>query len=149
MSRRSSIVDLTSTSSRPHLPLPRSSTTVASSSSSLPNRLPLRSSRESREPRGTKRRRDSADTLEDGAGEAIESIDLTDVDDSSALAKALSKQREDAVKAQQGLQSENARSALTAYKCPVCMDTPVDATSTSCGTQIEPDSRKLYVMLAC
>ena len=143
MSRRPSIVDLTSTSSRPYLPLPRSPATGTNiPSSSLPTRLPLRSSRE---PRGTKRRRDSVDSPEDEPGEAIESIDLTEVDDSSALAKALSKQREDAVKAQQATQSENGRSALTAYKCPVCMDTPVDATSTSCGTQNSDRQQRTHV----
>lgn len=66
--------------------------------------------------------------------EPIESVDLTEVEGTSALEKALSKQREDAVKAQQGKESEkDGRSALTSYKCPVCMDTPVDATSTICG----------------
>lgn len=60
-------------------------------------------------------------------------IDLTESECSSALTKALSKQREDAVKAQQAAEHEKGRSLLTAYKCPVCMDTPVDATSTACG----------------
>ncbi|KAF9891774.1 hypothetical protein FE257_003255 [Aspergillus nanangensis] len=59
---------------------------------------------------------------------AIESIDLTE--GSSALSKALAKQREDAVRAQQDGEHEQGRSSLTEYKCPVCMDTPVDATST-------------------
>lgn len=60
-------------------------------------------------------------------------IDLTESEGPSALSKALSKQREDAVRAQQVAEHENGRSLLTAYKCPVCMDTPVDATSTACG----------------
>ena len=64
----------------------------------------------------------------------IESVDLTEVNDASMLSKALSKQREDAVKAQMAQDAETGRSALTAYKCPVCMDTAVDATSTICGT---------------
>lgn len=65
----------------------------------------------------------------------VESIDLTEVDGSADLAKALSKQREDAVKAQQDAepQREKGSSVLTAYKCPVCMDTLDDATSTACG----------------
>lgn len=63
----------------------------------------------------------------------VESIDLTEVDKPSALDKALAKQREDAVKAQHDGESEKARSLLTAYKCPVCMDTPEDATTTVCG----------------
>lgn len=64
----------------------------------------------------------------------VESIDLTEVDKPSVLDKALAKQREDAVKAQQDGESEKGRSLLTAYKCPVCMDTPEDATTTTCGT---------------
>lgn len=65
----------------------------------------------------------------------IESVDLTEVDDSSPLSKTLAKQREDAVKAQESISSseKKGRSILTSYKCPVCMDTPVDATSTVCG----------------
>ncbi|GFF71082.1 hypothetical protein IFM53868_00468 [Aspergillus udagawae] len=65
--------------------------------------------------------------------EPIEQIDLTEVEGSAALAKALAKQREDAVRAQESLHQGTGRSILTSYKCPVCMDTPVDATSTVCG----------------
>lgn len=67
--------------------------------------------------------------------ELEESIDLTAGDESSALAKALAKQREDAVMAQRAAENESREggTALRAYKCPVCMDTPVDATSTVCG----------------
>ncbi|ODM18060.1 hypothetical protein SI65_06848 [Aspergillus cristatus] len=65
--------------------------------------------------------------------EPVESIDLTEVDKPSALDKALAKQREDAVKAQHDGESEKGRSLLTAYKCPVCMDTPEDATTTVCA----------------
>ncbi|KAF7593338.1 SUMO-targeted ubiquitin ligase complex subunit slx8 [Aspergillus hancockii] len=60
----------------------------------------------------------------------IESIDLTEVEGSSALSKVLAKQREDAVRAQQPTEHEKGRSILNSYKCPVCMDTPGDATST-------------------
>lgn len=66
----------------------------------------------------------------------VESIDLTQVEDKSALADALSKQREDAVRAQMNNASggdEAGRSSLTSYKCPVCMDVLENATSTICG----------------
>lgn len=66
----------------------------------------------------------------------IESIDLTEVEDKSGLVDALSKQREDAVRAQMdrsGSGNDAARSSLTSYKCPVCMDVLEDATTTICG----------------
>ncbi|KAL2429777.1 hypothetical protein ABEF95_010340 [Exophiala dermatitidis] len=62
----------------------------------------------------------------------IESVDLTGVDDSASLSAALAKQREDAILSQ-NTGTESGRTPLTAYKCPVCMDTPTDATSTVCG----------------
>lgn len=62
----------------------------------------------------------------------IESVDLTGVDDNATLSAVLAKQRQDAILAQnQG--TESGRTSLTAYKCPVCMETPTDATSTICG----------------
>ncbi|KAJ9212783.1 hypothetical protein DTO166G4_5595 [Paecilomyces variotii] len=69
----------------------------------------------------------------DGDDSNIESVDLTEVEDDNALSKALAKQREDAIRAQGPARDGEGRSVLTAYKCPVCMDTPVDATSTICG----------------
>ncbi|KIW33227.1 uncharacterized protein PV07_00094 [Cladophialophora immunda] len=63
----------------------------------------------------------------------IESVDLTAVDDSETLSAALAKQRQDAILAQNPGTAESGRTSLTAYKCPVCMDTPTDATSTACG----------------
>jgi len=63
----------------------------------------------------------------------IESVDLTEVDDVTSLSKILSKQCEDAIKAQVSSDANSGRSTLTAYKCPVCMDTAVDATTTICG----------------
>lgn len=63
----------------------------------------------------------------------IESIDLTEVKDAPTLSKALSKQREEAVKAQHTSDNEAGRSALTSYRCPVCMDVAIDATTTVCG----------------
>lgn len=87
-------------------------------------------------PRGIKRRRQDDGFWSSGfpgvdgqADTAIESIDLTEPDNS--LAKTLAKQREDAIKAQQP--TEKSRSILGSYNCPVCMDTPEDATSTTCG----------------
>lgn len=93
--------------------------------------------------RGTKRKRRHD---EDGPQSAastnhpqspIESIDLTEVEGSSALAKALAKQREDAIKAQPTEEAETALSVLGKYQCPICMDTLADATSTSCGMSLD------------
>lgn len=66
------------------------------------------------------------------ADPAIESVDLTEVDDNAGLSAVLAKQRQDAILAQNP-GSESGRTTLTAYKCPVCMETPTDATSTVCG----------------
>lgn len=66
--------------------------------------------------------------------EAIETIDMTEDSDANELAKAVARQREDAIKAQQPTEtSDRPLNPLMAYKCPICMDTPVDATTTSCG----------------
>lgn len=64
----------------------------------------------------------------------VEAVDLTG-NDKAQMSQTVSKQQEDAVKAQQQrmTESKESRSMLAAYKCPVCMDTPVDATSTVCG----------------
>ena len=63
---------------------------------------------------------------------SIDEVDLTAVDDPTSLSAALSQQREEAILAQNP-GTEAGRTPLTAYKCPVCMDTPTDATSTACG----------------
>ena len=63
---------------------------------------------------------------------SVDEVDLTAVDDPASLSAALSKQREEAILAQNP-GTEASRTPLTAYKCPVCMDTPTDATSTACG----------------
>ncbi|KAJ5098573.1 hypothetical protein N7532_005574 [Penicillium argentinense] len=141
MSRRASIVDLTSASlPRPHPPF--SSTTSIHPISVSPERQTSPIWGESTRPRRLKRRRENDDPQSPGPSsrrrreEPIDAIDLTEVDSSSELAKSLSKQREDAVKSQQtGSHDEEtkARSLLGAYKCPICMDTPEDATSTACG----------------
>jgi hypothetical protein len=63
---------------------------------------------------------------------SIDEVDLTAVDDPNSLSAALAKQQEDAILAQNP-GTDAGRTPLTAYKCPVCMDTPTDATSTVCG----------------
>ncbi|KAL9106137.1 MAG: hypothetical protein Q9227_008785 [Pyrenula ochraceoflavens] len=65
----------------------------------------------------------------------IEEIDLTNVNDGSALADTLAKQREDAVRAQNSTKTDEdqRKSSLKEYKCPVCMDVPENATVTICG----------------
>ncbi|KAL4941062.1 hypothetical protein BDV06DRAFT_195255 [Aspergillus oleicola] len=115
--------------------------TVEIASASPPQRR--RSSNTSSGPSGTRKRRrltneSGSSVISDSSSsqpqnEPIEPIDLTEVDGNSAIAKVLAKQREDAVAAQHLHEGENARSRLTAYKCPVCMENPVDATTTVCG----------------
>ncbi|KAK5791370.1 hypothetical protein VI817_006679 [Penicillium citrinum] len=91
--------------------------------------------------RGVKRQRSGDDSENAGPStrprveEHVQAIDLTEVDSSSEFAKTLSNLREDAVKAQQPSEkaTNKTQSILGAYKCPVCMDTPEDATSTACG----------------
>ncbi|KAJ5587424.1 uncharacterized protein N7459_003189 [Penicillium hispanicum] len=133
MSRRPSVVDLTSAPGR--RPPAEPAAIIRPSSSHVHQGIRSGSSRTG--PRGIKRRRED-DPLESEASdtqsdEQIESIDLTEIDSSSALAKTLAKQREDAIKAQQSTEEDKEHSVLSAYKCPVCMDTPEDATSTACG----------------
>ncbi|KAH8696153.1 hypothetical protein BGW36DRAFT_380347 [Talaromyces proteolyticus] len=90
-------------------------------------------------PRGVKRRRFSDETIglyttpTPDAEDDIEAVDLTDVNNDSALAEVLSKQREDAVRAQQATEHKEGRTTLSATKCAICMDTPTDATTTICG----------------
>ncbi|PLB44365.1 hypothetical protein P170DRAFT_440667 [Aspergillus steynii IBT 23096] len=109
-------------------PDPNNSSPVDSSISSPPRRKRRRLSRLSAENHPPE-----FDHENHGETEPATSIDLTEPEGPSALSKTLAKQREDAIKAQQGAKNEGGRSLLTAYKCPVCMDTPVDATSTACG----------------
>lgn len=143
MSRRLSIVDLTSghagsedSSSTSFSPGPQ-----RTRDSHLPRATPG--------PRGIKRRRQDDGFWSpgfpgiDGQADApIESIDLTEPDNS--LARALAKQREDAVKSQQPT-VEKTRSILGSYNCPVCMDTPEDATSTTCGKLLFFPSRLKFL----
>jgi hypothetical protein len=90
---------------------------------------------------------DDTDEEEEAARAAarqdVEAVDLTDVNNAADLSKALSKQRQDAIQAQmkQNQGSEPAgRTPLTSYKCPICMDTPEDATTTTCGEPSLPPS---------
>ncbi|KAL4920459.1 hypothetical protein BDW62DRAFT_176503 [Aspergillus aurantiobrunneus] len=108
----------------------------------IPSSSPPRPRRSSAQagPSGSRKRRrltnqtvSSSSSASQPENEQIESIDLTDVDENSAMAKVLARQREDAIASQQSSGSGNARSKLTAFKCPVCLDTPVDATTTVCG----------------
>ncbi|KAK5279789.1 hypothetical protein LTR40_007276 [Exophiala xenobiotica] len=83
-------------------------------------------------PRPSSSRRTRPQASSPPADPTIESVDLTGVDDNVALSAALAKQREDAILSQNP-GTESGRTPLTAYKCPVCMDIPTDATSTICG----------------
>jgi hypothetical protein len=128
------VVDLTS--STPHQnPITLSSSPLGSSFASS-SQNEGQTSRGTKRPREEERRRSSSSSSSDIwlGREAIETIDMTEDPDAAELAKAVSKQREDAVKAQQSTENKDTtRSALMAYTCPICMDTPVDATATSCG----------------
>lgn len=145
MDRRESIIDLTSAPAptsihrQPSWDITSVDSNTASELSEYGSNPPLE---EDNPPsRGVKRQRSGDEA--DNAGpssrprveEQIQAIDLTEVDSSSELAKTLSNLREDAVKAQQPSENEASKtqSVLGAYKCPVCMDTPEDATSTACG----------------
>lgn len=132
MSRRHSIVDLTSASRRRS-----SAVTIVESSPSAHTLRTTDPASPQAMARGTKRRRvDDESPLprtHNAREGTIESVDLTELDAASDLAKTLAKQREDAIKSQQSADREKFQSALNAYKCPVCMDTPENATSTACG----------------
>lgn len=129
-SRIPEVVDLTS--SAPHQTAIASTSIPSVASSSQFPQQPLR---------GVKRRRTNTHRSSSGSSseiylgaEDIETIDITGDGDANELAKTVAKQREDAIKAQQHTEkSDRLRTALMAYKCPICMDTPVDATTTVCG----------------
>ncbi|KAL4891292.1 hypothetical protein BDV59DRAFT_182999 [Aspergillus ambiguus] len=117
---------------------PQSSDALEASSLALPEAPPVNDSPHERS-HLRKRRRVShghsetnpLPTINQQDDTTIELIDTAE--GSSALSRALAKQREDAVRAQQNADHEQGRSSLASYKCPVCMDAPVDATSTICG----------------
>lgn len=137
MSRnRADVVDLTTRSSRQNPISLSSSPPTASNHASSPHHGQLPTSR------GVKRRRNWSDEHGDSVAsssstlseaEPIETIDMTDDSGAASLARTVAKQREDAIKAQASAESNSNLSAILAYKCPICMETPVDATSTSCG----------------
>ncbi|KAJ5408804.1 hypothetical protein N7509_002687 [Penicillium cosmopolitanum] len=166
MSRRLSVIDLTSASVPAPAPAPTSTSTSTSTHRQLSSDItsvdsfsdsleeqPTPNLRNHTVPRGAKRRRDGEELGHAGPSSRprldhpidpriegpIQAIDLTEVDSSSELAKTLSSLREDAVKSQQphGDEANSARSVLGSYKCPICMDTPEDATSTACGMFID------------
>lgn len=144
MASHSVYVDLTNLSSSP--PQPERPYHRLNDNNS-PSDLSRSSASNSQPPRGIKRRRIDSDSSSSRAAtrasssssqaainlDDVEAVDLTEVNDSSALSKALSKQREDAIKAQQSADDKEGRTILTATKCAICMDTPTDATSTACG----------------
>ncbi|KAK2744364.1 SUMO-targeted ubiquitin ligase complex subunit slx8 [Myotisia sp. PD_48] len=82
--------------------------------------------------------------------EEIQSVDLTGVNDSSGLSKIIARQHEDAIRAQKAAAKEPpARSALIAYKCPICMDVAENATTTICAKNgAQKQAAKRYVETA-
>ncbi|BCR88727.1 uncharacterized protein ACHE_41291A [Aspergillus chevalieri] len=126
---------ISSPASQPPLPHSRSTRLPSSSPPSASPNSPSGSEGREKKRRRTIRGENSEtpEFIDSEEEQPVESIDLTEVDKPSALDKVLAKQREDAVKAQHDGESEKGRSLLTAYKCPVCMDTPEDATTTVCG----------------
>lgn len=62
----------------------------------------------------------------------VESIDLTGVGEKTSAADVLAQHRAD-VESSQNVSSDTGRTALTSYKCPICMETPTDITATICG----------------
>ncbi|EKV05618.1 hypothetical protein PDIP_82170 [Penicillium digitatum Pd1] len=141
MSRnRAEVVDLTTRSSR------QSPISLSSSPPNASNHASSSRHEQLATARGVKRRRNWSDERGDAVAssstlsenEPIETIDMTDDSGAAALARTVAKQREDAIKAQASAERDSNLSALLAYKCPICMETPVDATSTSCGLLLTP-----------
>lgn len=67
---------------------------------------------------------------------SVSTIDLTGVDDSKTLSNVLAKEQQDAIAAQaeSTVTSGNANaSSLNSYKCAICMESPTNATTTTCG----------------
>ena len=71
----------------------------------------------------------------------LDAIDLTEVNSHQDLTQAISRPQEDAVREQRKTNKQGGvdqayhrpRTAFSEYKCPICMDSPEDATSTVCG----------------
>lgn len=125
------MVDLASERPGPSNSISHSTSAGPSSSAARPSAY---------ENRGVKRRR-SRDQFDDDVFDdvfyadgfdrnGIESVDLTGA---SEVAKTVAKQTEDAIKAQQDEKKDKSQSILAAYRCPICMDPPENATTTSCG----------------
>lgn len=110
-----------------HQELDRSRTTDMSPPSSA-------SSRPAAQPSQRRSRTSHPDTDPDDSEESssIDEVDLTAVNDQKTLTAVLEKQREEAILSQNP-GTDAGRTPLTAYQCPVCMETPTDATSTICG----------------
>ena len=62
----------------------------------------------------------------------IEEVDLRDVDDDDGLSKAVQKQQEMAIKAQQGAVGDKPLK-LSSLQCIICLEHMTDVTATSCG----------------
>lgn len=77
----------------------------------------------------------------DGNGSEMSPVDLTQVEDDSTLAEALSKQRQDAIDSQKQFSQEStskdsvsgSRTTFSAFRCTICMEPPTNATTTICG----------------
>lgn len=66
--------------------------------------------------------------------DASEPVDLTGADDDKTLKNILAKEQQDAIAAQiKPPSTDNTASALSNYKCAICMDSPKNATTTICG----------------
>jgi hypothetical protein len=134
MSRQSSVVDLTPQTHQ------RRTFAGQSNSQDVPSSLdrqPISLESPPTSARGVKRRRIATESYSSDEGSSqdgtqFDSVDLTSPE-IPALATALAKQRQDAIQAQQSHDEDKSMGLLKAYRCPICMDTPENATSTICG----------------
>lgn len=122
----------------PSLPQHQSTMAAHLSDYAQPRRAPLAPGSSSQPEGYSRKRRRLSHTPQPVSSTApeVEAVDLTDVHDRTDIAKVISKQQQDAVQAQmKDHQDEHptGRTPLSSYKCPICMDTPEDATSTVCG----------------
>ncbi|KAJ9650646.1 hypothetical protein H2198_010054 [Neophaeococcomyces mojaviensis] len=68
----------------------------------------------------------------------MNSIDLTQVNSDKTLSQVLAKEQQDAIALQNNIPTSTTftnpkATALSSYKCAICMDSPTDATTTKCG----------------
>lgn len=131
-SRVPEVVDLTSATRRNPIALSSSPPFSSNASSS---HIEQHSARGPKRQRQNEHHRSASSSSDVYLGaEAIETIDMTEESDARDLARAVAKQREDAIKAQQTTEKpDRPLNPLVAYICPICMDTLTDATTTSCG----------------